>query len=166
MTALVLENVATNDLAALAAMKENIDNMIAKLKADQVEEKAQAKIAAKVAKIEAKAAAKQQAAIIRAAKGETRGRPDGTATFDNKWAIVEGLRLINEANQENGHYHYNDVGAACSRTLTLQLVDRGYLEAVKMEKSDGERGRAKLSYRLTNKGKTYLTFSARWKQPQ
>lgn len=162
MTALVLDTVvATADLETLATMKNNIDAMIAKLKADQIEADKAAKIAAKVAKIEAKAAAKMEAAKLRAELGETRGRPEGTATFDNKWGIVEGLKII-EAH--NGQYHYNNVGAQVSRVLTLQLVDRGYVVAEKLPNAEGQRGRAKLVYKLTGKGRSYLALSAKWKQ--
>lgn len=163
MTALVLENIAAiADLDALKAAQESVAKRIAALKADAIaKEKADA-AAARVAAREAKLIAKIEAkAALRAITGETRGRPEGTATFDDKWGVIEGLKLIAAA---NGQYHYNDAGAAVSRVLTLQLVDRGYVEAVKVPNKEGQRGRAKLVYRVAGKGRSYLALSAKWKK--
>ena len=99
-----------------------------------------------------------------AERGELKavGRPENTGTFDDKWGIVEGLRLITA---KDGFYHYDDRGAAVSRVLTLQLVERGLVETHKAKVTEGP-GRAKMFYRLTGKGKGYLGLSARWKKPE
>jgi hypothetical protein len=85
------------------------------------------------------------------------GRPE---IFGDKWGIVEALKIINDA---NGFYHYDQPKAAVSRFLTLQLVDKGFLEIHKAKVTQGP-GRAKMFYRLTGKGRAYLALSARWKQ--
>ena len=99
-----------------------------------------------------------------AERGELKavGRPENTGTFDDKWGIVEGLRLIAA---KDGFYHYDDVGAAVSRVLTLQLVERGLVETHKAKVTAGP-GRAKMFYRLTGKGKGYLGIASRWKSPE
>lgn len=83
------------------------------------------------------------------------GRP---AIFDDKWGIVEGLKIVRDA----GEYHPNSDNAPMSRTLTLKLVDMGYVQSVDV-KGEG-RGRPKKAYVLTGKAKTYLANSKRWKQ--
>jgi hypothetical protein len=100
-----------------------------------------------------------------AERGELKavGRPENTGTFDDKWGIAEGLKLIAA---KDGFYHYDDVGAAVSRVLTLQLVERGLVETHKTKVTAGP-GRAKMFYRLTVKGKEYRRNSNLWKkQPQ
>lgn len=88
------------------------------------------------------------------------GRPRGTGTFDDKWGIVEGLRVINNA--PDGMYHPKQERAAMSRTLTLKLVDMGYVKPVEV-KGEG-RGRPAKFYTLSGKGKSYLKLSERWKK--
>jgi hypothetical protein len=88
------------------------------------------------------------------------GRPENTGVFDDKWGIIEGLRLIAD---KNGFYHYADRGAAVSRVLTLQLVERGYVETHEAKVTEGP-GRKKKFYRLTGKGRSYLALSKNWKQ--
>jgi len=88
--------------------------------------------------------------------------PGRKPQFSDKWGIVEALSHINGY---NGHYHYDNVGANVSRVLTLQLVELEYLETFKEKVTQG-RGRAKMFYRLTGKGKGYLALSARWKKPE
>lgn len=162
MTALVLENVvATLTAEDIKAAQTLIANRLAALKAETAASAMAAKVAAKEAKIAQRVAIAEAKAAYRAIHGETRGRPEGTATFDDKWGIVEGLKIIMAA---NGQYHYNDAGAAVSRVLTLQLVERGYVKAVKVPNAEGQRGRAKMVYQVTGKGKSYLALSAKWKQ--
>jgi hypothetical protein len=87
--------------------------------------------------------------------------PGRKPQFSDKWGIVSALTSINEY---NGRYHYDNDGAKVSRVLTLQLVELGYLETFKEKVTQG-RGRAKMFYRLTGKGKSYLALAARWKKP-
>jgi hypothetical protein len=84
------------------------------------------------------------------------GRPE---IFGDKWGIVEALNIIKAA---DGFYHYAAKGAAVSRVLTLQLVEKGFVETHKAKVTDGP-GRAKIFYRLTGKARAYLALSARWK---
>jgi hypothetical protein len=84
------------------------------------------------------------------------GRPE---IFGDKWGIVEALNIIKAA---DGFYHYAAKGAAVSRVLTLQLVEKGFVETHKAKVTEGP-GRAKIFYRLTGKARAYLALSARWK---
>ena len=139
----VLENMSVD---ALVSLKETIAEMIgAKRAADRA----------------AKRAAERAEA---AERGELKpvGRPDNTGVLDDKWGVVEALQLIAA---KDGFYHYDDRGAAVSRVLTLQLVERGLVETHKAKVTEGP-GRAKMFYRLTGKGKGYLGLSARWKKPE
>lgn len=88
------------------------------------------------------------------------GRPPHTGTFDNKWGIVEGLRIVQNA--PDGMYHPAQDRAPMSRVLTLKLVDMGYLTPVKV-KGEG-RGRPAIFYTLAGKGRSYLKLSERWKK--
>lgn len=89
------------------------------------------------------------------------GRPKGTGTFDDKWGIVEGLRIIQDA--PDGLYHpVKNERAAMSRTLTVKLVDMGYVTTTEV-KGEG-RGRPTKYFTLTGKGKSYLSLSKRWKE--
>ena len=168
---LALENLDIVDLmAAQSAISDKISELEkankAAAKAAKAAEVAAAKAAVRAAKLAernaTKMTARAQLAAIRLETGSTVGRPENTGTFDNKWGIVEGLKLIAA---KDGFYHYNDVGAAVSRVLTLQLVARGLVETHKAKLIEGP-GRAKLFYRLTGKGRGYMALSARWKQPE
>lgn len=88
------------------------------------------------------------------------GRPTGTGTFDDKWGIVEGLRIVQNAPE--GMYHPAKEGAQMSRVLTLKLAEMGYLKTVEV-KGEG-RGRPAKFFTLSGKGKSYLTLSRRWKE--
>jgi hypothetical protein len=88
--------------------------------------------------------------------------PGRKPQFSDKWGIIDAISTIGAA---NGRYHYNTDGATVSRVLTLQLVKLGFVEAYKEKVTEG-RGRAKMFYRLTGKGKSYLALSARWKKPE
>lgn len=83
------------------------------------------------------------------------GRP---AIFGDKWGIVEGLKIVRDA----GEYMPTAADAPMSRTLTLKLVDMGYIQSIDI-KGEG-RGRPKKAYTLTGKAKTYLANSKRWKK--
>jgi len=137
------------DLATLQAEAARLAEMIRAAKAAERAAKAEA----------TRASAKLAAQIRREEFGETRGRPENTGTFDNKWGIVEGLKLIAA---KDGFYHYADRGAQVSRILTLQLMEKGFVETHKAKVTEGP-GRAKLFYRLTGKGKSYLALSKNWK---
>ena len=83
------------------------------------------------------------------------GRP---AIFGDKWGIVEGLKIV----RDSGEYIPAADDAPMSRTLTLKLVDMGYVQPVDI-KGEG-RGRPKKAYTLTGKAKSYLALSKSWKQ--
>lgn len=87
------------------------------------------------------------------------GRPEGTGVLDDKWGKVEALNIIAA---KDGMYHYAEKGAPVSRVLTLQLVDKGFVETHKVKVTDGP-GRAKKFYKLTGKGRSYLALSKNWK---
>jgi hypothetical protein len=139
-------NFEAMSIAALVDLKEQISEMIG---TKRVAERAAQRAAERAEMAE---------------RGELKavGRPENTGTFDDKWGIVEGLKLIAA---KDGFYHYDDVGAAVSRVLTLQLVERGLVETHKAKVTEGP-GRAKMFYRLTGKGRGYVGLSARWKQPE
>jgi hypothetical protein len=82
------------------------------------------------------------------------GRP---AIFDDKWGIVEGLKIVRDA----GLYHPKS-DSPMSRQLTLKLVDMGYAQPVEI-KGEGV-GRPRKAYTLTGKARSYLALSKRWKQ--
>ena len=86
------------------------------------------------------------------------GRP---RIFDDKWGIIEGLKIV--ADSDKGIYTLGE-NAPMSRPLTLQLVELGYLEIVKLESTT--RGRKPHGYRLTGKARSYLSLSKRWKKPE
>ena len=127
-----------------------------------LKEKISAMIGTKRAAERAAAHAAERAEMAERGELKAVGRPENTGTFDDKWGIVEGLKLIAA---KDGFYHYDDVGAAVSRVLTLQLVERGLVETHKAKVTAGP-GRAKMFYRLTGKGRGYVGLSARWKQPE
>lgn len=81
-------------------------------------------------------------------EAKKRGRPVGTGVFDSDAGLLKGLREIRRG---EGRYHYNNEGAALSRTLTLQLTEMEFVEPVKVKTTPGK-GRAKLCYRLTPDG--------------
>lgn len=89
------------------------------------------------------------------------GRPVGTGTLDDKWGVVEALKIITDTPE--GLYHPASDRAPVSRALTIKLVDKGYVEPVDIKVTEG-RGRAKRFYKLTGKGKSYLALSKNWKQ--
>jgi hypothetical protein len=87
------------------------------------------------------------------------GRPEGTGVLDDIKGRALALRMIAE---KNGFYHYADRGAPVSRVLTLQLVQSGLVTTHKAKVTEGP-GRAKLFYKLTEKGSGVLRFTKHWK---
>ena len=88
--------------------------------------------------------------------------PGRKPKYSDKWGIIDSITAIGAT---DGRYHYNMDDAKVSRVLTLQLVELGFVEAYKDKVTEG-RGRAKMFYRLTGKGKSYLALSSRWKKPE
>ena len=76
----------------------------------------------------------------------TRGRK---AVFADKFAVVEALKNLKEGN-------------TVSRYLTLKLAERGFVE-VETVKGEG-RGRPRVNYKVTGKGRSYVALSANWKK--
>lgn len=70
------------------------------------------------------------------------------AEFENSKTVAKALRAV----RDNGLYK--------SRFLTLKLVERGFVEAVNMP--SGFRGRPRVNYVLTGKGRGYVALSKNW----
>ena len=73
----------------------------------------------------------------------TRGRK---AVFADKFAVVEALKNITDV----------------SRYLALKLAERGFIE-VETVKGEG-RGRPRVVYKVTGKGRGYVALSKNWKK--
>jgi hypothetical protein len=76
----------------------------------------------------------------------TRGRKP---TLANKFAVIDALNAVSAGNFK-------------SRYLTLKLIDLGFVVAKQM-KSEG-RGRPRVVYELTGKGRGRLAISKNWKR--
>lgn len=156
--ALMIENNATEtaavDLSVLETM--SVDALV------DLKEKIAEMIGTKRAAERAAKRAAERAEMAERGELKPVGRPDNTGVLDDKWGVAEALKLIAA---KDGLYHYDDRGAAVSRVLTLQLMERGLVETHKIKVTDGP-GRAKMFYRLTGKGRGYLGLAARWKQPE
>lgn len=157
--ALMIENNATEtaavDLSVLETM--SVDALV------DLKEKIAEMIGTKRAAERAAKRAAERAELAERGELKPVGRPDNTGVLDDKWGVAEALKLIAA---KDGFYHYDDVGAAVSRVLTLQLMERGLVETHKAKVTAGP-GRAKMFYRLTVKGKEYRRNSNLWKkQPE
>lgn len=75
-----------------------------------------------------------------------KGRP---ATFASNKAVAAALQAV-QSNEKS-----------LSRFLKLQLAEKGLLEAV--SEQSGKRGRPRLTYQLTGKGRGLVALSKNWK---